>query len=132
MAITRRKSTVNVTVSPILAKKIDEGVTSEKYSSQSDIVSIALAEHFVHEDQHEKEKKVAQLYQILVEHEEGRVLLDEVPRTAKEKADALTKAGIAHVEAGEYEEAKKCFAKAKELEGKDDLPSTTTSKVVIE
>jgi metal-responsive CopG/Arc/MetJ family transcriptional regulator len=134
MAITRRKSTVNATVSPYLAKRIDEGVESEDYSSQSDIVSIALAEHFVREEQREKEKKMAELYSILIQHEEGRKLLNEVPRTTKEKVEALTKAGIAHVEAGEYEEAKKCFAKAKELESQDsnDLPPTFTKKVVIE
>jgi len=123
---------LNTTVSPRIGKQVDDLTTTGEFSSQSDLVSVALTEFFVREEQREHEKKMAQLYQVLVEHEEGRALLDEVPRTAKEKADALTKAGIAHVEAGEYEEAKKCFAKAKELEGKDDLPSTLTSKVVIE
>ena len=77
---------------------------------------------------------MAELYSVLVEHGEGRALLDEVPRTAQEKAEALNKAGIAHVEAGEYGEAKKCFAKAKELEGKEQegLPKTFTRKVAIE
>lgn len=117
MAITRRKITVNATVSPILAKKLDEGVESEKYSSQSDAVSIALTEHFVREEQREKEKKMAELYSVLIQHKEGRALLEEVPRTPKERVEALTKAGIALVEAGRYEEAKECFAKAKELEG---------------
>ncbi|MDQ1251007.1 MAG: hypothetical protein QG646_76 [Euryarchaeota archaeon] len=121
MAITRRKVTVNATVSPILAKKLDEGVESEKYSSQSDAVSIALAEHFVREEQREKEKKMYELYSVLIQYKEGRKLLDEVPRTPKERAEALTKAGIAHVEAGEYEEAKKCFAKAKELGNEQPL-----------
>jgi metal-responsive CopG/Arc/MetJ family transcriptional regulator len=122
----RRKIQVNSTISPILAKKLDEGVEAETYSSQSDAVSIALAEHFVREEQRQKEKKMAELYSVLIQREEGRELLDEVPRTPKEIADALTKAGIAHVEAGEYEEAKKCFAKVRELEGKD---SPNTQKV---
>ncbi|WP_048141383.1 hypothetical protein [Methanosarcina horonobensis] len=56
---------------------------------------------------------MAEPYSVLIQHEEGRKLLNEVPRTTKEKIEALTKAGIAHVEAGEYEEAKKCFAKPK-------------------
>lgn len=134
MAITRRKVTVNATVSPILAKKLDDGVSSEKYSSQSDAVSIALAEHFVREEQREKEKKMAELYSVLIQHKEGRELLDEVPRTPKERAEALTKAGIAHVEAGEYEEAKKCFAKAKELESfnPDSKNSKSEKKVLFE
>lgn len=62
---------------------------------------------------------MAELYSVLIPHDEGRKLFNEVPRTPKERAEALTKAGIALVEAGRYEEAKECFAKAKELEGKD-------------
>lgn len=87
-----------------------------EFSSQSDIVSFALTQFFVREEQREKEKKMAELYSILIQHKEGRELLEEVPRTPKERAEAFTKAGIALVEAGEYEEAKKYFAKAKELE----------------
>lgn len=121
--LVRRKVQVNATVSPILAKKLDEGVEAETYSSQSDAVSIALAEHFVREEQRVKEKKMAELYSVLIQHKEGRELLDEVPRTPKERAEALTKAGIALVEAGRYEEAKECFAKAKELEGSDSKNS---------
>ena len=114
--VVRRKIQVNTTVSPVLAKKIDEGVESEKYSSQSDLVSIALTEHFIREEQQEHEKKMEKLYSVLINNDRGIELLNEVPRTAKEKAEALTKAGIAHVEAGEYEEAKRCFARAKQLE----------------
>ncbi len=117
--VTRRKVQINSTVSPYLAKELDEGMESEDYSSQSDAVSIALAEHFVRKEQRHIEKKMAELYSVLIQHKEGRKLLDEVPRTPKEKAEALTKAGIALVEAGRYEEAKECFAKAKELESQD-------------
>ena len=114
--IVRRKIQVNATVSPILAKKIDAGVESEKYSSQSDLVSIALAEHFVHEDQREYEKKMSELYSVLIKYDEGKALLDEVPRTTQEKVDAYMKAGNALTELGEYEDAKKYFEKAKTLE----------------
>lgn len=114
--ITRRKVQINSTVSPYLAKELDEGLESDDYSSQSDAVSIALAEHFIRKEQREKERKMAELYAVLIKNKEGRCLLDEVPRTQIERADALTKAGIALVEAGHYEEAKKCFAKAKKLE----------------
>lgn len=126
--IVRRKVQINSTVSPYLAKELDAGLESEDYSSQSDAVSIALAEHFVRKEQREKEKKMAKLYSVLIQHEEGRKLLEEVPRTPKERAEALTKAGIAHVEAGEYEEAKKCFTKAKELESGQSIKQSPESR----
>ncbi|WP_158024155.1 hypothetical protein [Methanosarcina horonobensis] len=44
---------------------------------------IALAEHFVREEQREKEKKMAELYFVLIQHKEARELLKEVSRTPK-------------------------------------------------
>lgn len=116
MTITRRKSTVHATVSPILAKKLDEGTESEKYSSQSDLVSIALTEYFVREEMREHEKKMAQLYQVLIQHDEGRALVGKIRLSTQEKIASYIKAGNALSELGEYEEAKKCFAKAKALD----------------
>jgi Arc/MetJ-type ribon-helix-helix transcriptional regulator len=97
-------------------KQVDDLVESGKFSGQSNIVETALTEFFIREEQHEHEKKMEKLYSVLINNYRGIELLNEVPRTAKEKAGALTKAGIAHVEAGEYEEAKRCFARAKQLE----------------
>ena len=74
---------------------------------------------------------MSELYSILIQHKEGRELLDEVPRTPKERADALTKAGIALVEAGRYEEAKDCFAKAKDLES-GQLPKQNPERMTYE
>jgi Arc/MetJ-type ribon-helix-helix transcriptional regulator len=119
--VTRRKPQVNATLPPILVEKIDEGVNKKKYTSASEAVSVALSEHFVREEIRENEWKLYKIYEVLIEYPEGRAVLNEFKRTKEDKKDALIRAGIAHVEAGEYEEAKKCFAKAKELESGQPL-----------
>ncbi|WP_269851186.1 hypothetical protein [Methanosarcina horonobensis] len=50
---------------------------------------IALAEHFVREEQREKEKKMAELYFVLIQHKEARELLKEVSRTPKKEPKHL-------------------------------------------
>lgn len=133
--IVRRKVQVNATLSPILAKKIDEGVESEKYSSQSDLVSMALTEYFVREEIREYQDRLVTVYQKLLDDETGRKLLKEMPGDKTIQIEALKKKGVACVELGDLEEAMKCFTKAKELEEKEresnDLPSTSTRRVVI-
>lgn len=98
--VTRRKVALNTTVSPRIGKQIDALAETGEFSSQSDIVSVALTEFFVREERRGHEKRMALLYSVLIEHGEGRKLLDETPRTDKEKVEAYTRAGIAHVEAG--------------------------------
>lgn len=136
--IIRRKVQVNATLSPILAKKIDEGVESEKYSSQSDLVSMALTEYFVREEIREYQDRLVTVYQKLLEDETGRKLLKEMPGDKTTQIEALKKKGVACVELGDLEEAMKCFARAQELEeemqkasGSNSLPSTSTKRVVI-
>ena len=114
--VTRKKPQVNATLPPILVEKIDEGVKKKKYTSASEAVSVALSEHFTREEIRENEWKLYKIYEVLIEHPEGREILGQFEKTKEEKKDALIRAGIAHVEAGEYEEAKRCFARAKELD----------------
>ncbi|WP_440945153.1 hypothetical protein ACSAZL_13430 [Methanosarcina sp. T3] len=71
---------------------------------------------------------MAELYSYLIQRKEGGELLDEVPRTPRERAEALTKAGIALVEVGKYEEGKECFAEAKELEDSNPDPKNSKSE----
>lgn len=85
------------------------------YSSQRDAVLIALAEHFVREEQREKEKKMAELYFVLIQHKEARELLKEVSRTPKKRAEALTKAGIAWLKPGDMKKQKSVLQKLRNL-----------------
>lgn len=103
MAQTRRKVGLNTTVSPSVGKQVDDLAMTGEFSSQSNIVEIALTEFFVRREQREHESKMARLYSTLAKTDEGRKLLEEIPTTDKEKAEALTRAGVAHVEAGEIE-----------------------------
>ncbi|MHC1757527.1 MAG: ribbon-helix-helix domain-containing protein [Methanosarcina sp.] len=43
----KKKNTLNVTVSPYLAKKVDKLVNERIFSSASDLVSLALSEFLV-------------------------------------------------------------------------------------
>ncbi|AKB37391.1 hypothetical protein MSSAC_2801 [Methanosarcina siciliae C2J] len=68
----------------------------------SDLVSIALAEFI---GKYNREQK------------------DAASKKSMHIVSDVIEAGIALVEAGRYEEAKECFAKAKELEGSDSKNS---------
>ena len=132
MAQTRRKTTISVGLSPWVIENIDRSLKEEKYAGQSDLVSIALTEHFLMEEIRRRDEKLVEIYHMLLQSEEGKAILSGMQKNTLETIDALKKRGVTCVELGDLDEAMKCFAKAKELEGKDDLPSTTTSKVVIE
>lgn len=124
---TRRKPQVNATLPPILVEKIDEGLKRKKYTSASEAVSVALSEHFTREEIRENEWKIYKIYEILIEHPEGQAILNEFEKTKEDKKDAWIRAGIAHVEVGEYEEAKICFAKAKAIESGQSIEKLKNS-----
>lgn len=103
---------------------------SGEYASQSDLIQIALTEYFVREEIREYQNKLINVYTKLLEDENGRKLLMNIPYDKSTQVEALKKRGMACVELGDLDEAMKCFAKAKELEEKES--SEFTRKVVIE
>lgn len=133
----RRKVSISTSMSPKIGQKLDSAMATGDYSSQSDLLQIALSEYFVREEIREYQDKLVDVYQRLLEDDAGLVLLKGLPKDKTTQIEALKNRGIACVELGDLDEAMKCFAKAKELEGKDQKEneldaSTMKSKVVIE
>jgi Arc/MetJ-type ribon-helix-helix transcriptional regulator len=112
----RRKISLSTSLSPKIGTKIDNAMEAGGYASQSDLLQIALTEYFTREEIREYQDKLIAVYQKLVKEEEGRKLLDGIPKDLATRIEALKKKGMACVELGEFDEAEKCFAKAKELE----------------
>ncbi|WP_048180558.1 tetratricopeptide repeat protein [Methanosarcina siciliae] len=117
MASQRRKTTISVGLSPWVIQNLDRSLKDEKYAGQSDLVSIALIEHFIREEIRERDEKLIAIYQMLLQTDEGKKALSGMQIKERDKIEALKKKGIACVELGDLDEAMKCFAKAKELEG---------------
>lgn len=136
MATQRRKTTISVGLSPWVIRNIDRSLNDEKYAGQSDLVSIALTEHFLLEEIRTRDEKLIEIYQAMLQSDEGKKILSMMQKNEQETVSALKKRGLACVELGDLDEAMKCFEKAKELEGKgngsEELSDTFTRKVVIE
>lgn len=135
----RRKLPLNLTISPSLVIRINQEVESEKYSSQSDLVTIALTEFFVNKDRREHDQKIIGIYEKLLEDSNGREALSSIPHTPADQIEAMKKRGVSCVDLGDLDEAIKWFTRAKELEEKEQgsnesegLPSTSTRRVTIE
>jgi Arc/MetJ-type ribon-helix-helix transcriptional regulator len=90
----KKKENVTITLSPYLKKQLDQMVESGDFSSMSDLATMALTEFIGKYNQEQKASS----------------------KTSAPISIDIIKTGISLVEAGEYEEAKKYFAKAKELE----------------
>jgi metal-responsive CopG/Arc/MetJ family transcriptional regulator len=121
-----RKITISVVLSPKLVEKMDSVLQREEYSGQSDLASIAITEHLLREEIKPYEEMCMKVCQGALENKEMIKLLDNLPRDRATQIEALKKKGMACIELREYEEAKDCFAKVRELEGKD---SPNTQKV---
>lgn len=124
----RRKISLSTSLSPKIGKMIDNAMEGDDYASQSDLIQVALTTYFTLEEQRERERKMARLYEVLIRHPEGQAVLREVQQSTQEKIDACVRAGNALTELGEYEEAQKYFAKAKELESGQPLEQEKEQK----
>jgi len=138
MPAQRRKTTISVGLSPWVIKNLDNSLKDEKYSGQSDLVAIALTEHFLLEEIRSRDEKLIEIYTALLQSDEGKKILAKMQKSKRETIEAMKKRGVACVDLGDLDEAIKWFTRAKELEEKeqesiesDDLPSTSTRKVII-
>lgn len=116
----RRKTTISVVLSPHLVDKIDKAVQEEKYAGQSDLVSIALTEHFFKEEQKLKEDDLIFLLEIALDDEDFRNKLQTLSKDPKTRVEALKQKALACAKLGEFDEAAENLAKAKELESKPE------------
>ena len=126
----RRKTTISVGLSQHVVKGIDKSLEEGEYSGQSDLVQVALTEHFLIEDYRKREDKLMSVYRALLKTDEGRQALLELPQDRASKIKALKDKGMACVELGDLDEAMKCFEQAKELEGTAEVQ--TTRKVIVD
>ncbi len=113
----RRKITISVSMSPLLVEKIDKELETEKYASQSDLMSIAVAEHFVKEDLELIDGSIDLfLTTVLSDENYLKKLLDMISDNQKFRISALRRKAKACIELGEFDEALICLNKTKELE----------------
>lgn len=112
----RIKKTISAGVSPYVLENIDKALQRKEYAGQSDLISIALIEHFEKEEIKKRDEKLIEVYQALLQSEEGKRILSTIKISEHEEIEALKKRGIACVELGDLDEAIKWFTKAKELE----------------
>lgn len=116
----RRKTTISVVLSPHLVDKIDKAVQEEKYAGQSDLVSIALTEHFFKEELKLNENDLIYILEIALDDEDFRNKLQTLSKYPKTRIEALKQKALACAKLGEFDEATENLAKAKELEERQE------------
>jgi len=131
----RRKITISVSMSPFLVEKIDKETENEKYSSPSDLISIAVAEHLVKEDTGLIDESIDRFLTIFLSDEIClKTLTDTLHTDLKFRISALKKKAKACIELGEFKEAIKCLNQAKDLEANPteikDIPQKENVSIV--
>lgn len=114
-----RKETRSFGLSPGVINRIEKSVKNGDYTGKSDVANTAFIEHFLLEDQRERDEKLYKIYDLLLENTPCEAILKELQISKPGSIEALKKKGIACVELGDLEEARECFRKAKELEEQD-------------